>query len=125
MSGLTPEQQDVVSAPMVPLCVIACAGSGKTNTAVHRVVQMRRNLGKARGRVALLSFSNVAVDAFRRAFDDLASNLPSSQPPFTLKLSRPLANSLRTLAGALGSSSCQAIAEFPLNRGAIAAIGVP
>lgn len=78
MSGLTPEQQDVVDAPMVPLCVIACAGSGKTKTAVHRLVSMRRNLGEARGRVALLSFSNVAVDTFRKAYDELASNLPSS-----------------------------------------------
>ncbi|SPC18464.1 UvrD-helicase domain-containing protein [Cupriavidus taiwanensis] len=78
MSGLTQEQQEVVDAPMVPLCVIACAGSGKTKTAVHRLVQMRRNLGEARGRVALLSFSNVAVDTFRKAYDDLASSLPSS-----------------------------------------------
>ncbi|WP_321936268.1 ATP-dependent helicase [Paraburkholderia sp. J8-2] len=78
MSGLTPEQQAVVDAPMVPLCVIACAGSGKTKTAVHRLVRMRRNLGEARGRVALLSFSNVAVDTFRKAYDDLASSLPSS-----------------------------------------------
>ncbi|ANH75953.1 uvrD/REP helicase N-terminal domain protein [Ralstonia insidiosa] len=78
MSGLTPEQQDVVDAPMVPLCVIACAGSGKTKTAVHRLVRMRRNLGEARGRVALLSFSNVAVDTFRKAYDNLASSLPSS-----------------------------------------------
>jgi superfamily I DNA/RNA helicase len=78
MSGLTPEQLDVVDAPMVPLCVIACAGSGKTKTAVHRLVRMRRNLGESRGRVALLSFSNVAVDTFRKAYDDLASNLPSS-----------------------------------------------
>lgn len=78
MSGLTPEQQEVVDAPMVPLCVIACAGSGKTKTAVHRLVRMRRILGEARGRVALLSFSNVAVDTFRKAYDDLASRLPSS-----------------------------------------------
>lgn len=78
MSGLTPEQQDIVDAPMVPLCVIACAGSGKTKTAVHRLVRMRRNLGEARGRVALLSFSNVAIDAFRKAYNDLASTLPSS-----------------------------------------------
>ncbi len=63
---------------MVPLCVIACAGSGKTKTAVHRLVRMRRTLGDARGRVALLSFSNVAVDTFRKAYDDLASSLPSS-----------------------------------------------
>ncbi len=78
MSGLTPEQRDVVDAPMVPLCVIACAGSGKTKTAVNRLVRMRRNLGEARGRVALLSFSNVAVDTFRKAYDDLASCLPST-----------------------------------------------
>ena len=77
MSALTPEQQAVVDAPMVPLCVIACAGSGKTKTAVHRLVQMRRNLGDARGRVALLSFSNVAVNTFRKAYDGLASSLPS------------------------------------------------
>lgn len=77
MSALTPEQRAVVEAPMVPLCVVACAGSGKTKTAVHRLVQMRRNLGDARGRVALLSFSNVAVDTFRKAYSDLASSLPS------------------------------------------------
>ncbi|WP_306395182.1 UvrD-helicase domain-containing protein [Telluria beijingensis] len=78
MSTLTPEQQAVVDAPMVPLCVIACAGSGKTKTAVHRLMQMRRNLGAARGRVALLSFSNVAVDTFRKAYSDLASSLPAT-----------------------------------------------
>jgi len=78
MSTLTPGQQAVVDAPMVPLCVIACAGSGKTKTAVYRLVQMRRNLGAARGRVALLSFSNVAVDTFRKAYNDLASSLPSA-----------------------------------------------
>lgn len=77
MSTLTPEQQAVVDAPMVPLCVIACAGSGKTKTAVQRLAQMRRNLGKARGRVALLSFSNVAVDTFRRAYEVLAHDLPA------------------------------------------------
>ncbi|WP_186151567.1 UvrD-helicase domain-containing protein [Burkholderia gladioli] len=78
MSDLTPQQQAVVDAPMVPLCVMACAGSGKTKTAVHRLVRVRCNLGEARGRVALLSFSNVAVDTFRKAYDDLASDLPSS-----------------------------------------------
>lgn len=78
MKALTPEQQAVVDAPMVPLCVIACAGSGKTKTAVHRLVRMRRNLGSARGRVALLSFSNVAVNTFRKAYDELSGSLPSS-----------------------------------------------
>lgn len=77
MSALTPEQQAVVDAPMAPLCVIACAGSGKTKTAVQRLVQMRRNLGNTRGRVALLSFSNVAVDTFRKAYDVLSRDLPT------------------------------------------------
>lgn len=76
MSPLTPEQQAVVDAPMSALCVVACAGSGKTKTAVQRLVQMRRNLGDARGRVALLSFSNVAVDTFRRSYEHLARDLP-------------------------------------------------
>jgi superfamily I DNA/RNA helicase len=74
---LTQEQQAVVDAPMVPLCIVACAGSGKTKTAVQRLVQMRRNLGNARGRVALLSFSNVAVDTFRKAYEILARDLPA------------------------------------------------
>lgn len=78
MSGLTSEQQAIVDAPMAPLCVIACAGSGKTKTAVHRLVRMRCNQGEARGRVALLSFSNIAVEAFRKAYQDLASSLPST-----------------------------------------------
>lgn len=77
MSALTPEQQAVVDAPMAPLCVIACAGSGKTKTAVQRLVQVRRNLGNARGRVALLSFSNVAVDTFHKAYIVLARDLPA------------------------------------------------
>jgi superfamily I DNA/RNA helicase len=76
MSALTPEQQAVVGAPMSPLCVIACAGSGKTKTAVQRLVQMRRNLGDARGRVALLSFSNIAVDTFRTEYEQLAHDMP-------------------------------------------------
>ncbi len=62
---------------MAPLCVVACAGSGKTKTSVQRLVQMRQNLGGARGRVALLSFSNVAVETFRKAYDVLAGCLPA------------------------------------------------
>ncbi|MGP3508670.1 UvrD-helicase domain-containing protein [Paracidovorax citrulli] len=77
MSDLTPQQQAVVDAPMAPLCVIACAGSGKTKTAVQRLARMRRILGSARGRIALLSFSNVAVETFRGAYEVLARELPA------------------------------------------------
>jgi superfamily I DNA/RNA helicase len=71
------EQQAVVDAPLGPLAVVACAGSGKTTTAIRRLVAMRRLLGEARGRVALLSFSNVAIDTFRRGYRALAEALPN------------------------------------------------
>lgn len=73
---LSAEQQAVIDAPLAPLSVTACAGSGKTFTAVHRLVAMRRLLASERGRVALLSFSNVAVDTFRRGYQVLAQTLP-------------------------------------------------
>ncbi|HBP6791674.1 UvrD-helicase domain-containing protein [Pseudomonas aeruginosa] len=75
---LSAEQQAIVDAPLVPLAVIACAGSGKTATAVRRLVEMRRLLAEDRGRVALLSFSNVAVNTFRRGYQGLAQKLPDS-----------------------------------------------
>lgn len=65
------EQLQVIEAPLTPMSVIACAGSGKTFTAVRRLAEMRRQLGNDRGRVALLSFSNVAVDTFRREYQQL------------------------------------------------------
>lgn len=63
----TPEQQAIIDAPLKPLAVVACPGSGKTATAVRRVAEIRHRLEVAgsRGHVALLSFSNIAVDTFR------------------------------------------------------------
>lgn len=77
MMSLTDEQRAIVNAPLEPMSVIACAGSGKTRTAVHRLVEMRKRLAEHRGRIALLSFSNVAVDTFRKNYNELAQNLPS------------------------------------------------
>jgi superfamily I DNA/RNA helicase len=65
------EQLQIIGAPLAPICVIACAGSGKTFTAVRRLAQMRRQLGNHRGRVALLSFSNIAVETFRQEYQQL------------------------------------------------------
>lgn len=65
------EQAQVIDASVEPLSVIACAGSGKTFTAVRRLANIRQKLGNHRGRVALLSFSNVAVDTFRKEYQDL------------------------------------------------------
>ena len=70
---LSDEQMKVIDEPGRAVVVRACAGSGKTLTAVHRLYSIRRHLGNARGRVALLSFSNVAVETFRRQFTDLCT----------------------------------------------------
>lgn len=70
----TKEQQAILDAELVPLKVIACAGSGKTATAVRRLVEVRRRMDTSRGYAVLLSYSNVAVDTFRREYAEVASN---------------------------------------------------
>src|SRR3546814_10035418 len=57
------------------MSVVACAGSGKTLTAVRRLAEIRRQLGDHRGRVALLSFYNVAVDTFRQSYQSLIQEM--------------------------------------------------
>lgn len=78
MKELSAEQMAIIDAPLEPMSVVACAGSGKTSTAVRRLAEIRRQLGDHRGRVALLSFSNVAVDTFRQSYQSLAQNLSPS-----------------------------------------------
>jgi superfamily I DNA/RNA helicase len=77
MTTLSAEQQAIIDAPLGSLSVIACAGSGKTRTAVRRLIEVRKRLGDHRGRIALLSFSNVAVDTFRDSYQALAQDLPA------------------------------------------------
>jgi superfamily I DNA/RNA helicase len=74
MTQASAEQLQIIDAPIAPMSVIACAGSGKTYTAVRRLAAMRQQLGSHRGRVALLSFSNVAVDTFRREYQNLVQS---------------------------------------------------
>ena len=76
MTQVSAEQLQIIGAPLAPMSVIACAGSGKTFTAVRRLAQMRRQLGNHRGRVALLSFSNVAVDTFQQEYRQLTRDTP-------------------------------------------------
>ncbi|WP_410970979.1 UvrD-helicase domain-containing protein, partial [Salmonella sp. SAL04269] len=71
MTRASAEQWQVIGAPIAPMSVVACAGSGKTFTAVRRLAEMRKRLGNHRGRIALLSFSNVAVNTFRREYQQL------------------------------------------------------
>lgn len=76
----TKEQLAIINADLVPQCVIACAGSGKTTTAVRRMFEIRRRLGHARGYVALLSYSNVAVENFRSEYAALSSQVRDLSP---------------------------------------------
>ena len=78
MMELSAEQLAIIDAPLEPMSVVACAGSGKTRTAVRRVAEIRKRLGDHRGRVVLLSFSNVAVDTFRQSYQSLAQELSAS-----------------------------------------------
>lgn len=68
----TPEQKAIIDAALVSLAVVACPGSGKTATAVRRLAAIRKRLKGSRGYVALLSYSNVAVDTFRDEYRLLA-----------------------------------------------------
>tara|TARA_R100000365_G_C2747838_1_gene78201 strand:+ start:4987 stop:5958 length:972 start_codon:yes stop_codon:yes gene_type:complete len=72
---LSEEQNDVVNHGPDPLCVMACAGSGKTSTAVRLLAKMRRRLNGQRGRIALLSFSNIAVNTFQRDYRQLGPSV--------------------------------------------------
>lgn len=77
MTLLSSEQNAVVEAPLGPMSVVACAGSGKTRTAVHRLAALRGLTAGKRGRVALLSFSNVAVEAFRSSYGEVVASEPA------------------------------------------------
>lgn len=73
--NLSDEQKDVINAPLEPIAVTACAGSGKTATAIRRLITIRQKMETSRGRVVLLSFSNVAVNTFNKGYAQLASAL--------------------------------------------------
>lgn len=75
---LSPQQRIIVDLPLIPIAVTACAGSGKTKTAVHRLAAMRRQY-QGTGLITLLSFSNVAVDTFRSEYGKLTQTLPASR----------------------------------------------
>lgn len=73
---LSKEQIDIIEAPLGPIAVTACAGSGKTAIAIRRLISIRQKMQNSRGRVVLLSFSNVAVNTFNAGYAKLAAGLP-------------------------------------------------
>ena len=81
---LTAEQTAIVTAPASSMAVVACPGSGKTATAVRRLVKLRADLESTKGRIALLSFSNVAVDTFRTEYQELR-DAPGHDPKVVIQ----------------------------------------
>lgn len=73
----TKEQAAIIGADLSPQCVIACPGSGKTATAVRRLIEIRRQMGDCRGYVALFSYSNIAVETFRREYRAIVHAMPN------------------------------------------------
>lgn len=69
----SPQQKLIIEADLTSQRVIACAGSGKTATAVRRLAEIRRQLGTSRQYVALLSYSNIAVETFRTEYAELTA----------------------------------------------------
>lgn len=70
------EQKAIIEEDLVGQCVVACAGSGKTATAVRRLVEIRKRMGTSRQHAVLLSYSNVAVDTFRTEYAALTAASP-------------------------------------------------
>lgn len=64
----TQPQLSIINAPLESMSVLACAGSGKTYTAVKRLIRVRELLKQSKSHVALLSFSNVAINTFRKEY---------------------------------------------------------
>ena len=70
----TQSQLSIINAPIKSICVTACAGSGKTRVAVQRIAEIRKRLSHDRTFIALLSFSNIAVDTFLKRFLEISKN---------------------------------------------------
>jgi superfamily I DNA/RNA helicase len=86
MIGLSQEQEAIVNLPLQPVAVIACAGSGKTKTAVRRLAAMRGLHRDDHSLVALLSFSNVAVDTFRGEYAASLRGQKSTRRAFAVEI---------------------------------------
>ncbi len=85
-AGLSEQQKTIVGLPLEPLSVTACAGSGKTKTAVHRLIEMRRLCDDPHGIVALLSFSNIAVETFKKDYYALMQGSGAGRRSFGVEI---------------------------------------
>lgn len=70
---LSEQQQQIVNSELSSMQIIACAGSGKTETAIQKLIKLRSDMADDRGCVTLLSFTNAAIKTFRDRYFSLTS----------------------------------------------------
>lgn len=70
---LSEQQQQIVNSDLSSMLIIACAGSGKTETAIQKLIKLRSDMADDRGYVTLLSFTNTAIKTFRNRYFSLTS----------------------------------------------------
>lgn len=70
---LSEQQQQIVNSDLSSMRIIACAGSGKTETAIQKLIKLRSDMADDRGYVTLLSFTNTAIKTFRNRYFSLTS----------------------------------------------------
>ena len=71
LAGLDPQQQDVASSPVGPMCVLAGAGTGKTRAITHRIAYGVHAGAYQPSRVLAVTFTARAAGEMRTRLRDL------------------------------------------------------
>ncbi|QQS02889.1 MAG: UvrD-helicase domain-containing protein [Austwickia sp.] len=71
LAGLDPQQRDVASTPLGPMCVLAGAGTGKTRAITHRIAYGVHSGAYQPGRVLAVTFTARAAGEMRTRLRDL------------------------------------------------------
>ena len=71
LAGLDPQQREVASSPVGPMCVLAGAGTGKTRAITHRIAYGVHSGAYQPGRVLAVTFTARAAGEMRTRLHDL------------------------------------------------------
>ena len=79
------QSQQIVKTTVQRVEVLACPGSGKTTTLLHRIQHLVTTGVPAR-KILVLSFSKATVGELRRRLDELGTAARTTAEPKTLKI---------------------------------------